>query len=81
MPSFAITQPVPDNCGMRHQVKRLSLHDDAVAQASDLAYWLRQSVSARLAAVEALRQQHIESLPDAEPRLQRVCRVAQLKQR
>jgi hypothetical protein len=66
---------------MKHQVMQTSLHDNAAAQASDLAYWLRQSVQARLAAVETLRQQYIQSLPDAEPGLQRVCRVAQLKPR
>ena len=48
-------------------------------QATDLAFWLSRPMAERLAAVEALRLQRdapAES-PDAEPRLQRVCRVAQ----
>ncbi len=51
---------------------------DAQAGA-DLAYWLSRPVAERLAAVEALRAQaEAATLPaDAEPRLQRVCRVAQ----
>jgi hypothetical protein len=48
----------------------------------DLAYWLAQPMSARIAAVEVLRQQAWQqaakdgNLPDVEPRLQRVCRIA-----
>ncbi len=47
-------------------------------QASDtLRYWLSQPVAARIAAVEELRRQ----MPgyDAQPGLQRVCRITQLK--
>ena len=51
----------------------------AAQAAADLAYWLSRPVAERLAAVEALRAQaEAATLPaDAEPRLQRVCRVTQ----
>jgi hypothetical protein len=48
----------------------------------DLAYWLAQPMSARIAAVEVLRQTAWQQAAkdgnqaDAEPRLQRVCRIA-----
>jgi hypothetical protein len=47
--------------------------------AADLTYWLARPMAERLAAVEALRQQArgTSSTEDAEPRLQRVCRVTQ----
>jgi hypothetical protein len=48
---------------------------------ADLAYWLKQPVQARLDAVEALRLQYMQTHPDAEQRLQRVCRVTSLKRR
>jgi hypothetical protein len=52
-------------------------------QAADLAFWLSRPMADRIAAVEALRAQ--ASIPadpsDAEPRLQRVCRVAQRQRR
>ncbi|MBC7993832.1 MAG: hypothetical protein H7Z15_11375 [Rhizobacter sp.] len=47
-------------------------------QAANLAYWLARPMAERIAAVEALRMQ---AFPDAEPRLQRVCRVVQRKPR
>ena len=52
-------------------------------QTADLAYWLSQPMAERMAAVEALRSQApmAGDLPDAEPRLQRVCRVTQRKGR
>lgn len=45
----------------------------------DLAYWLARPAAERLAAVEQLRLQHegLSEQPDAQPRLQRVCRVTQ----
>ena len=64
---------------MTRTVVRSKLHQDAASQADDLAYWLKQPVPARLAAVEVLRQDYLRTLPDAEQRLQRVCRVTQLK--
>ena len=47
--------------------------------AADLSFWRSRPVSERLAAVEVLRQQAFGSktADDAEPRLQRVCRVVQ----
>jgi hypothetical protein len=47
-------------------------------QAADLAFWLSRPMAERIAAVETLRQQAIGASPstDAEPRLQRVCRVS-----
>ncbi|XHS79983.1 hypothetical protein ACFJGW_08370 [Burkholderiaceae bacterium UC74_6] len=47
--------------------------------AEDLAFWRARPAAERLAAVEMLRLQHegIAEQPDAQPRLQRVCRVAQ----
>ncbi len=43
---------------------------------NDRAYWHKQPVEARLAAIEFLRQQYMGPT-HAEQRLQRVCRVAQ----
>jgi len=45
-------------------------------QASDLVYWQSRPMAERIAAVEALRAQARPESSDAEPRLQRVCRVA-----
>lgn len=44
----------------------------------DLEYWLSRPMADRIAAVEVLRQEAFAADPslDAEPRLQRVCRVA-----
>jgi hypothetical protein len=46
---------------------------------SDLAYWLSRPVEERIAAVERLRSDAMAGRPNAEQRLQRVCRVTQLK--
>jgi hypothetical protein len=67
---------IGDNPVMDRTVTKTSLHERGAA---DLAYWLSQPVQARLAAVEALRMQYMQTLPDAEQRLQRVCRVTSLK--
>ncbi|HYN62055.1 MAG TPA: hypothetical protein VET87_21345 [Rubrivivax sp.] len=50
---------------------------------ADLGFWLSRPMAERIAAVEALRTQAPnEPKPlDAEPRLQRICRVAQRTQR
>jgi hypothetical protein len=47
--------------------------------AEDLTYWRSRPAAERVAAVELLRLQHegLAEHPDAQPRLQRVCRVAQ----
>jgi HAMP domain-containing protein len=63
---------------MQAQLTRYQLHDKRAAGA-DLAYWLAQPVQARLDALEALRRQHVQGTPDADLRLQRVCRLVQLK--
>jgi hypothetical protein len=46
---------------------------------SDLDYWLSRPVEERIAAVEKLRSDAMTGRPDAEQRLQGVCRVTQLK--
>ncbi len=59
---------------MQPAVRITSLKDQA---RDDLRYWLSRPVAERLAAVEQLRRDH-EGVPaDAEPRLQRVCRIVQ----
>jgi hypothetical protein len=68
---------------MQRTITRSHLHDAAGQQAADLAYWLAQPVQARIDAVEALRQQYHSQdqlgQAYADTRLQRVCRVTQLK--
>jgi hypothetical protein len=45
-------------------------------QKSDIEYWLTRSETERLAAIEMLRQQYIKHhFGNAQPRLQRVCRI------
>ncbi|MDZ7652893.1 MAG: hypothetical protein U5L03_10245 [Burkholderiaceae bacterium] len=44
---------------------------------SDLAYWRSRPVEERIAALESLRRKALAARPDAEQRLQRVCRVTQ----
>jgi len=69
-------QALGDNRCMDRIVKRAPKRQQ---QASDLAYWLSRPMAERIAAVEVLREQ--ASMPPehshAEPRLQRVCRIAQ----
>ena len=62
---------------MHRSVHKTTLH--APQQAVNAAYWLTQTVQARIDALEALRRQHYPELNDADLRLQRVCRVTQLK--
>jgi hypothetical protein len=52
-------------------VTRTALHDPD----ADREFWRSQSVEARLAAVEVLRQRVFGLHDAAGPRLQRVCRV------
>lgn len=57
---------------MEKVVRKIGLRE----QQSDFAYWQTKSPEERLAAIEILRNQYIRfTLKDAEPRLQRVCRV------
>lgn len=68
--------PTSDKQGMRRIVKLVSKHQQPAA---DLAFWLSRPMAERMAAVEALRV-HAMNPPgsfDVEPRLQRVCRVAE----
>jgi hypothetical protein len=44
-------------------------------QPSDFAYWQTQPYSARLAALEQLRQEYIAWKYDSEPGFQRVCTI------
>lgn len=62
---------------MQRMVVKTALHSSQ--QAADLTYWLAQPVQARIDALEALRIQYIQGRPDADTRLQRVCRITQLK--
>ena len=63
---------------MRRVVNRAHLSDGTI---QDLRYWLAQPIQARLAAVETLRQQYMQTLPHDDTRLQRVCRITQLQRR
>jgi hypothetical protein len=57
-------------------MQRIAIHTkSADQQSADLAYWLAQPIQARIDALEALRQQQGQ----ADIRIQRVCRVTQLK--
>jgi len=55
----------------------MPLYPTGSKEPDDLQYWLTQPVQARLAAVEILRQQG--PAYDAQARLQRGCRITQLK--
>jgi hypothetical protein len=59
---------------MQRTITKLARHEQP---ARDLAYWLSRPVAERIAAVELLwRDAHVPlDNPDAEPRLQRICRV------
>ena len=59
---------------MEKVVARHPLHQ----QPRDTEYWLSQSPSQRLDAVEVLRLVWLESHPDVVQGLQRVCRVTKL---
>jgi hypothetical protein len=61
---------------MERTVTKVKRQDQAAA---DLAYWLSRPMVERVAAVEVLRQQAfgLKGDPDAEPRIQKVCRIVQ----
>jgi hypothetical protein len=65
-----------DNGPMERVVTRVKRSEQIAA---DLAFWLSRPAAERVAAVELLRRQAFGAGPteDAEPRLQRVCRIAQ----
>ena len=74
------TGGLKNNIAMERSVERVSMRRQ---QARDLAYWLSRPMAERIAAVEWLRLQASDApeCRDAEPRLQRVCRVAQRARR
>jgi hypothetical protein len=59
-------------------IHKTPLHPAGGKAPGDLQFWLSQPIQARIAAVEELRQQVAGYR--AEPRLQRICRIARLKQ-
>jgi hypothetical protein len=63
---------------VQHVVAKRPLHPTAGPEgpSPDLAYWLSRPAAER---IEALRLQYLAMKPDADFRLQRVCRIAQLK--
>ncbi len=63
---------------MQRTIKLTSLR--TAQEQGDLSFWLAQPVQARIDAVEILRLQHSQGQPNVDTRLQRVCRVTQLKQ-
>lgn len=69
-----------DNRRMRRILTVISRQQQSTA---DLAYWRTRPMAERIAAVEFLRQQVSGATPsdNVEPRLQRVCRIAQRKRR
>jgi hypothetical protein len=76
-----------DNQRMERVITRAPRHSQ---QARDLQWWLSRTMAERLAAVEALRREALLSgsmidteaqAPDAEPRLQRICRVVARQRR
>lgn len=62
---------------MQRIVKRAQLH--VAREPAELSYWLAQPVQARIDAVEALRLQRHAGWPAVDFRVQRVCRITQLK--
>jgi hypothetical protein len=50
-------------------------------QQSDFEFWSTKSYSERLEAMETLRYQFIRMTQNVQPRLQRICRVINQKQR
>jgi hypothetical protein len=76
-----------DNQAMERVITHASRHSQ---QARDLQWWLSRPMAERLAAVEALRREALRSestidtepeARDAEPRLQRVCRIVARQRR
>jgi hypothetical protein len=61
---------------MIRSVKRTSRHRQ---EAADLVFWLSRPMAERIAAIEALRQSNRsgDESREAEPRMDRVCRVIQ----
>lgn len=64
---------------MERIVTRAHLHANEAAQQRDLTYWLDQPIQARIDALETLRRDYWRGQGHADIRLQRVCRITQLK--
>jgi hypothetical protein len=58
-------------------IKPVAVKVNLKSEHSDFAYWQSQSPAARLAALEEIRREYHRWKYDAEPRLQRVYRIAQ----
>jgi hypothetical protein len=76
---------VENTQAMQAVVRIIPIQDQA---REDLKYWLSRPIAERIAAVEQLRQDHDafmratqKDTPDAEPRVQRVCRIVQRTRR
>jgi hypothetical protein len=66
---------------MMRRMDKVIVRTRRSSPSQDRRYWLSKTPAERLAALEFLRQQYLATLPDAEQRLQRVCRVAQRARR
>jgi hypothetical protein len=79
-PSVGFPSRISDNQNMNRTIQRIPRHQQ---QATDLAFWLARPMAERLAAVEALRLQatDVTESTDAQPRLQRICRITQRQRR
>ena len=62
---------------LQRTMKRVKLRDSQ--ESGDLEYWLAQPVQARIDALEDLRRYYCQGQPHVDTRLQRVCRITQLK--
>lgn len=62
---------------MQRTVTRTHLHQ--VPHGADQAFWLAQPIQARIDALEELRHHHGQEQRNVDIRLQRVCRVTELK--
>ena len=69
-----------DNYGMQKALQIVPRQQRADV---DTKAWLQRPMAERMAAVELLRQQWegMQGSPDAEPRLQKVCRVSERRGR
>ena len=56
---------------MEKVIRVVRLKDNA----NDAAFWMLKTPRERLEAIEFLREQYIKTLPNAQQRFQRVCRI------
>ncbi|HEX8265797.1 MAG TPA: hypothetical protein VF596_10350 [Pyrinomonadaceae bacterium] len=66
---------------MKHRtIEKVVTKGNLDAQKSDFWYWQTKSYAERLAALEEIRSEFNKwKYGDAQPRLQRVCRITKLK--